>query len=83
MGLDTSVIAMIEQIREMPADDPAPPLMTDDAARGAARLSDLLGVEEGPATGAINAAGPARGSNDNRGTLGDAILGQLDRIGEN
>lgn len=82
MGLDTTVIAMIEPSSAPLPDDPAPPLMTDDSARGAARLSELMAVEDSPAVEA--AAGTALPIDGARGdsTLGDAILGKLDRISQ-
>lgn len=79
MALDTTLIAMIEPISTTPQ-DPAPPLMTDDTAQGAARLSELMSVQESPATGDVVEATAPAGASTSHGTLGDAILGKMENV---
>jgi hypothetical protein len=82
MALDASLIAMVESLQENINQDPAPPLMTEDTDRGAARLSDLMTVDDG-VTGTAVVTPPARIEAvvpPDTGTLGDAILGKLDNL---
>ncbi|MDB5839906.1 MAG: hypothetical protein JWQ23_1858 [Herminiimonas sp.] len=80
MAIETTVIALADQVTTNSPADMAPPMMSDDTTRGAARLSELMAVEDKVPEGGVDGVGNSAGAGT--GTLGDAILGKLNAVSE-
>ena len=81
MAASTSLVTLADTMDYTMADDPVAPAITDDTRFGAKRLSGLLSSgDDAPGPDALDAASQAQAMTG--GSLGDAMLGRLDAVGQ-